>query len=101
MWNSHFLTALERSGLTVIMLISVHYNEAAMVTLEVTFKMCNFKSSFLRKKDQHSCNTHNNLMRLERNIQAKKKKKDIQTAQISQLHCPSENDMVTHDFPNR
>ena len=51
MWNSHFLTALERSGRTVIMLISVHYNEAAMVTLEVTLKMCNFKSSFPRKKD--------------------------------------------------
>lgn len=54
MWNSHFLTALERSGRTVIMLISVHYNEAAMVTLEVTFKMCNFKSSFPRKKKKIS-----------------------------------------------
>lgn len=50
MWNSHFLTALERSGRAVIMFISVHYNEAAMVTLEITLKMCNFKSSFLRKK---------------------------------------------------
>lgn len=50
MCNSHFLTILDRSGIAVIMFISVHYNEAAMVTLEGTLKMCNFKSSFLGKK---------------------------------------------------
>lgn len=50
MWNSHFLTTLDGSGIAVIMFISLHYNEAAMVTLEVTLKMCRFKSSFLRKR---------------------------------------------------
>lgn len=36
MWNSHFLTTLDRYGVAVIMFISVYYNEAAMVTLKVT-----------------------------------------------------------------
>lgn len=50
MWNFHFLTTMDRSGLAVIMFISVHYNEAAMVTLKVNLKMCNFKSSFLTQR---------------------------------------------------
>lgn len=36
MWNSHFLTTLDRYGIAVIMFVSVYYNEAAMVTPEVT-----------------------------------------------------------------
>lgn len=50
MWNSHFLTVLGRSAIAAITFISVYDNETAVVTLEVTFKRCNFKSSFLRKK---------------------------------------------------
>lgn len=50
MWNSHFLITLHRSGIAVIMCVSVNYNEAAMVTLKVTLKLCNFKSSFLTKR---------------------------------------------------
>jgi hypothetical protein len=49
LWNSHFLTTLDRSGIVVIMFISVYYNEAAMVTPEVTLKMCNLKVHFLEK----------------------------------------------------
>lgn len=36
MWDSHFLTSLDRYGVAVIMFISGYYNEAAMATLEVT-----------------------------------------------------------------
>lgn len=49
MWNSHFLTALDRSGIAVIMFISVHYNEATMVTLEVTLKCAILKVHFLEQ----------------------------------------------------
>jgi hypothetical protein len=36
MQDSHFMTTLDRYGRAVIMFISMYYNEAAMVTPEVT-----------------------------------------------------------------
>lgn len=48
--NSHFLTSLGRYGRAVIMFISVYYNEAAMVTPEVTKNAQFWKVHFLEKR---------------------------------------------------
>lgn len=48
--NSYFLTSLDRYGRAVIMFISVYYNEAAMVTPEVTKNAQFWKVHFLEKR---------------------------------------------------